>query len=390
MPEKELMTINMGPSHPSTHGVLRLVLELEGETIVKCTPDIGYLHRGVEKLCEYKTYHQCIPLTDRLDYLAPMSNNLGYALAVEKLLDVEIPLRAQYLRVILTELTRISSHLLWLATHALDIGAMTVYFYAFRERETIYDLFEMVAGQRMNISYVRIGGLANDVPGDFIEKVRDFVRKFPKYMDDYENLLTKNKIWVNRTKDVGVISKEDAIALGLSGPSIRGSGVYWDVRKSEPYSAYDEFDFVVPVFHNGDVYDRYLVRMEEMRQSNEIVRQAIDKLPKGEIKTDVKEVILPDKKDVSGNMEALIYHFKLMTHGILPPEGEVYVVIEAPKGELGYYIVSDGTDKPYRLRIRPPSFVNMGAFSKMVEGRLLADVIAVIGSLDIVLGEIDR
>lgn len=390
MAETELMTINMGPSHPSTHGVLRLILEIDGETVVRCTPDIGYLHRGVEKLCEYKTYHQCIPLTDRLDYLAPMSNNLGYVLAVEKLLGVEVPPRSQYLRALLTELTRISSHLLWLATHALDIGAMTVYFYAFRERETIYDIFEMVSGQRMNISYVRIGGLARDIPDGFVEKVRDFVGKFPRCVDDYEALLTKNKIFMNRTIGVGVISAEDAIALGLSGPSIRGSGVYWDVRKSEPYSSYDEFDFIAPVFHNGDVYDRYLVRMEEMRQSNEIVRQALERLPKGAINTDVKEVILPDKQDVSNSMEALIYHFKILTEGIRPPEGEVYFVIEAPKGELGYYIVSDGSDKPYRFRIRPPSFVNMEAFSKMVEGQLIADVIAVIGSLDIVLGEIDR
>ncbi|MGR3218759.1 MAG: NADH dehydrogenase (quinone) subunit D [Candidatus Anammoxibacter sp.] len=390
MSETELMTINMGPSHPSTHGVLKLVLELDGETVVKCTPEIGYLHRGVEKLCEYKTYHQCIPLTDRLDYLAPMSNNLGYVLAVEKLLDIEITPRAQCLRVLLTELTRISSHLLWLATHALDIGAMTVYFYAFRERETIYDIFEMVSGQRMNISYVRIGGLMADVPAGFVEKVRDFVSTFPAFMDDYEALLTKNRIWINRTKDVGIISKDDAIALGLSGPSIRGSGVNWDIRKSEPYSSYDEYDFIVPVFHNGDVYDRYLVRMEEMRQSNEIVRQAAEKLPKGPINTDAKEVILPDKQDVANNMEALIYHFKIITEGIKPPAGEVYFVIEAPKGELGYYLVSDGTDKPYRFRIRPPSFVNMGALSSMVEGRMIADVIAVIGSLDIVLGEIDR
>ncbi len=390
MPDTELMTINMGPSHPSTHGVLRLIIELDGETVVKCTPDIGYLHRGVEKLCEYKTYNQCIPLTDRLDYLAPMSNNLGYVLAVEKLLDVEIPQRAQYIRVLMTELTRISSHLLWLATHALDIGAMTVYFYAFRERESLYDLFEMVAGARMNVTYVRIGGLAADLPAGFVEKARDFIDKFPGFMDTYENLLTKNQIWINRTKNVGVISKEDAVAMGLSGPSIRGSGVNWDVRKSEPYSAYNDFDFKVPVFHNGDVYDRYLVRIEELRQSNEICRQVLDKLPEGEIKTKSKECILPDKQDVRENMEALIYHFKIITEGICPPEGEVYLSIEAPKGELGYYLVSDGSDKPARFRIRPPSFVNMKAFTKMVEGQLLADVVAIIGSLDIVLGEIDR
>lgn len=390
MPENELMTINMGPSHPSTHGVLQLILELDGETVVKCTPEIGYLHRGVEKLCEHKTYHQCIPLTDRLDYLAPMSNNLGYVLAVEKLLGIDIPPRGEYIRVILTELTRISSHLLWLGTHALDIGAMGVFFFSFRERETLYDLFEMVSGARMNLSYVRIGGLAQDIPSDFVGKALDFINKFPKYMDDYENLLTKNKIWEKRTKGVGVISASEAIAIGLSGPSIRGSGVYWDVRKSEPYSAYDDFEFIVPVYTNGDVFDRYMVRMDEMRQSALIVRQALDRLPEGEYNTDSKEFILPEKQDVYNNMESLIYHFKLITEGIKPPEGEVYLSIEAPKGELGYYLVSDGTEKPYRFRIRPPSFVNMEALPQMVEGRLLADVIAVIGSLDIVLGEIDR
>ncbi len=390
MPDSELMTINMGPSHPSTHGVLQLILELDGETVVKCTPEIGYLHRGIEKLCEYKTYHQCIPLTDRLDYLAPMSNNLGYVLAVEKLLDIKIPPRGEYIRVIMTELTRISSHLLWLATHALDIGAMAVYFFAFREREALYDLFEMVSGARMNVSYVRIGGLAADIPADFVAKALAFIDKFPKYMKDYENLLTENKIWIKRTRDVGVISGSEAIALGISGPSLRGSGVYWDVRKSEPYSSYDDFDFVVPVFNNGDVYDRYLVRMEEMRQSTSIIRQALDKLPDGEFNTDSKEYILPEKQDVYNNMEALIYHFKIITEGIKPPEGEVYLSIEAPKGELGYYLVSDGTEKPYRFRIRPPSFVNMEALAQMVEGHMVADVVAVIGSLDIVLGEIDR
>lgn len=390
MSDNNVMTINMGPSHPSTHGVLRLILELEGETVKRCRPDIGYLHRGVEKLCEYKTYHQCIPLTDRLDYLAPMSNNLGYVLAVEKLLGIEVPKRCQYIRVILTELTRISSHLLWLATHALDIGAMTVYFYAFRERETIYNLFEMVAGARMNISYVRIGGLAHDLPGGFGEKVYEFINEFPRYLDDYEALLTKNRIWINRTMGVGVVSAEDAISLGLSGPSIRGSGVNWDVRKSEPYSSYDKFDFIVPTGTNGDVYDRYLVRMEEMRQSNRIIRQALDNLPTGEVNADAPNVILPPKIDTMTKMESLISHFKLIVDGIRPPEGEVYLSIEAPKGELGYYIVSDGSDKPYRLKVRPPSFVNMEAFSKMVEGQLVADVIAVIGSLDIVLGEIDR
>ena len=387
---QQVMTINMGPQHPSTHGVLRLVLELDGETVVRATPHIGFLHRGVEKLAEYKTYHQFITLTDRLDYLAPMSNNLSYVLAVEKLLDIEAPKRSQYIRIILCELTRISSHLLWLATHALDIGAMTVFFYCFRERETLNDIFEMVAGARMNLSYVRIGGVARDLPDGFVEKVREFVNNFPARLRDYETLLTKNKIWLMRTKDIGVISAEDAINYGLSGPSIRGSGVKWDIRKSEPYSSYDEMDFIVPVGQNGDVYDRYIVRIEEMRQSNEIVRQAMDTIPKGEYIADIPDVALPQKENLKKSMEALIHHFKIVTEGICPPAGEVYACVEAPKGELGFYIVSDGTKNPYRVKIRPPSFVNLEGLQKMIEGRLLADVVAVIGSLDIVLGEIDR
>ncbi len=387
---QQVMSINMGPQHPSTHGVLRLILELDGETVVKATPHIGFLHRGVEKLAEYKTYHQFITLTDRLDYLAPLSNNLGYVLAVEKLLNIEAPKRSQYIRIILCELTRISSHLLWLATHALDIGAMTVYFYCFRERETINNIFEMAAGARMNLSYFRIGGVARDLPDGFVEKVREFVNDFPARLRDYETLLTKNKIWLMRTKDVGVISAEDAINYGLSGPSIRGSGVKWDVRKSEPYSSYDEMDFIVPVGQNGDVYDRYIVRLEEMRQSNEIVRQAMDTIPKGKFIAELPDVTLPQKENLKKSMEALIHHFKVVTEGICPPVGEVYACVEAPKGELGFYVVSDGTKNPYRVKIRPPSFVNLEGLQKMVEGHLIADVVAVIGSLDIVLGEIDR
>ncbi|MCP5007306.1 MAG: NADH dehydrogenase (quinone) subunit D [Planctomycetes bacterium] len=387
---QQVITINMGPQHPSTHGVLRLVIDLDGETVAKVTPHIGYLHRGVEKLAEHKTYHQFITLTDRLDYLAPLSNNLGYVLAVEKLLGLEVPKRAQYIRVLLCELTRISSHLLWFATHALDIGAMTAFFYCFRERETINDLFEMVSGARMNLSYFRIGGVAKDLPEDFIGKTRDFINIFPSKLRDYETLLTKNKIWLLRTKGVGVISADDAINYGLSGPSIRGSGVKWDVRKAEPYSSYDEFDFIVPAGQNGDVYDRYIVRVEEMRQSNEIVRQAIDNIPGGNYVVDAPDVAYPPKEELKSSMESLIHHFKIVTEGICPPAGEVYVSIEAPKGELGYYIVSDGSKKPYRVKIRPPSFVNLEALEKMVVGRLLADVVAVVGSLDIVLGEIDR
>jgi len=387
---QQVMTINMGPQHPSTHGVLRLILELDGETVVKATPHIGFLHRGVEKLAEYKTYHQFITLTDRLDYLAPLSNNLGYVQAVEKLLNIEAPKRSQYIRMILCELTRIQSHLLWLATQALDIGAMTVFFYCFRERETINNIFEMAAGARMNLSYFRIGGVARDLPDGFVEKVREFVNDFPARLRDYETLLTKNKIWLMRTKNVGVISAEDAINYGLSGPSIRGSGVKWDVRKSEPYSSYDEMDFIVPVGQNGDVYDRYIVRLEEMRQSNEIVRQAMDTIPKGKFIADLPDVTLPPKENLKKSMEAMIHHFKVVTDGICPPVGEVYSCVEAPKGELGFYIVSDGTKNPYRIKIRPPSFVNLEGLPKMVEGCLIADVVAVIGSLDIVLGEIDR
>ncbi|MBW7941206.1 MAG: NADH dehydrogenase (quinone) subunit D [Candidatus Kuenenia stuttgartiensis] len=385
-----MMSINMGPQHPSTHGVLRLILEMDGETITKAAPDIGFLHRGVEKLAEYKTYHQFIPLTDRLDYVAPFSNNLAYALAVEKLIGVEIPERAQHIRVMLCELTRISSHLLWLATHALDLGAMTVFFYCFRERETLYDIFEMVSGSRMNLSYIRIGGVAHDLPGGFLKSVEKFVNEFPSKLKEYEILLKDNPIWKKRTIGVGYISPEEAIDYGLSGPSLRGSGVDWDVRKAEPYSSYDKYDFNVPLGVHGDVYDRYRVRIEEMIQSNNIVKQALDILPKGDHIAHAPAVALPAKEAVETNMEAMIHHFKLITDGICPPKGEVYSCVEAPKGELGFYIVSDGSNRPYRLKIRPPSFVNLEALPKMVEGKMLPDVVAVIGSLDIVLGEIDR
>lgn len=384
------MTINMGPQHPSTHGVLRLLLELDGEVITRAVPHVGFLHRGVEKLAEYRTYHQCIPLTDRLDYVAPFSNNLAYALAVEKLLGIEVPERAQHIRVLLCELTRIASHLLWLATHALDIGAMTVFFYCFREREAIYDIFEMVAGARMHTSYIRVGGVSRDLPGGFTVKIHKFIREFPSRLDEYETLLTENPIWKKRTVGVGIISAEDAINYGLSGPSLRGSGVDWDIRKAETYSQYDKYHFTVPLGKNGDVYDRYRIRIEEMRQSNKIVHQAINILPKGDCLARIPNVTLPRKEDVETNMESMITHFKLITDGIHPPKGEVYASIEAPKGELGFYLVSDGSSHPYRLKIRPPSFVNLEALPKMIEGRLLPDVVATIGSLDIVLGEIDR
>ena len=390
MSQTETLTINMGPQHPSTHGVLQVILELDGEVVVKATPHIGYLHRGVEKLAENKTYHQCITLVDRLDYLAGMTNNLSYVLAVEKLLGIEVPKRAQYIRVIMSELQRIASHLIWLGTHGHDLGAMTPLFYGLRERDEILFLFEMVCGARLTPSYMRIGGLSHDLPDGFEAKAREFVDSFPARVDEYETLLTKNRIWIQRTKDVGVISREDAINLGVSGPVIRGSNVNWDIRRAMPYSSYQDFDFIVPLGENGDCYDRYVIRMEEMRQSARIVRQALDFLPQGEINVHDPKVVLPPKEEVYTDISALIHHFKIVSGGFNPPVGEVYSSIEAPKGELGFYIVSDGTNKPYRLRIRPPSFINLEALPKMVEGRLIADVIAVIGSIDIVLGEVDR
>ena len=390
MPQTETMTLNMGPQHPSTHGVLQVILELDGEYVVKATPHIGFLHRGVEKLSETKRYHQIIPITDRMDYLSGFTNNLGYVLAVEKLLDIQVPPRAEYIRVILAELTRISSHLFWLGTHALDLGAMTPLFYCMREREHICDIFEMVSGARMTPSFVRIGGLADDFPDGLTEKVWEFIEIFPEKLSDYETLLTKIPIWIGRTKDVGVISAADAISFGLTGPVLRGSNVKWDVRKSFPYSGYENFMFDIPIGENGDTYDRYLVRLEEMRQSINIVRQALVGLPQGEINAYAPKVVLPRKQETMSRMDALIRHFKLIEEGMSPPQGEVYTSIESARGELGYYIVSDGGTNPYRLRIRPPSFVNLQALPKLIEGRLLADVVAIIGSIDIVLGEVDR
>ena len=384
------MILNMGPQHPSTHGVLRLILELDGETVVKATPDIGFLHTGIEKTMESKTYAQVIPLTDRMDYVASLSNNLAYLLSVEKLLDIQVPPKAQFVRVLLTELTRIASHLVWVGSHAHDIGAMSVLLYAFREREKLLDIFELCSGQRMMTSYFRIGGLAQDIPEGFEAKVREVLDTFPDRINDYENLLTKNRIWLNRTVGVGKISAEDAINCGVSGPILRACGVSWDIRKSNPYSGYDKFEFDIPTGKNGDVYDRYLVRIEEMRQSLRIVRQALDGIPEGDFIARVPGVVLPPKEDVLSNIEALIFQFKLVVEGFSPPVGEVYHSIESPKGELGYYIVSDGSNKPYRVRVRPPCFVNLSALPRMIEGRLIADVVAVIGSIDIVLGEVDR
>ena len=362
---EEVMVLNMGPQHPSTHGVLRVVLKLDGEKIVDLDCDIGYLHRGVEKVSENRAYFQAAPYMDRLDYIAAVSNNLAYVEAVEKLAGVAVPERAQYIRVILTELTRIASHLLWLATHALDIGAMTVFLYCFREREYILDIYEMVTGARLTTNAFRIGGLAAEVPEEFTKKVKEFCDLLPARIDEYTGLLSANRMWLQRTKGIGVISAADAVDIGLSGPSLRGSGVKWDLRKAKPYECYERFEFDVPTGAAGDTYDRYLVRLEEMRQARRIVLQALEGLPAGEIRS-----------KVSRNLQ--------------PPKGEVYHSIEAPKGELGFYIVSDGTANPYRVRIKGPSFFNLQALRKLCVGHYVADVVAIIGTLDIVLGEIDR
>lgn len=388
---KEL-TISMGPQHPATHGVLRLVLDLDGETVVKCTPYVGYLHRGVEKLAENRTYLSAIPLTDRLDYISSMANNVGYCLAVERLFGIEAPERAKYIRTIVFEMARISSHILWLATHALDIGAMTVFLYSFREREWLLDLFEMLCGARLTTSYPRIGGVRNDVSREFLDSLYRFTEEFPRRIEEYETLIDQNRIWLKRTKGIGVISAEEAINWGLTGPTLRGSGVPYDVRKYAPYDAYDKVEFDVPVGKNGDVYDRYRCRMEELRQSNRIIRQCIKKLPVGPVMTpDAPKFTLPSKERILKEMEAMIHHFVLITKGpIAAPAGEIYSAVEAPKGELGFYFVSDGTGRPYRMRVRAPSFVHASVLPRLCEGSLVADAIANIGTIDIVLGECDR
>jgi NADH-quinone oxidoreductase subunit D len=384
------MILNMGPQHPSTHGVLRLILEIDGETVVRIMPDIGYLHTGIEKTCEAKFYQQVVPLTDRIDYLCPLTNNLCYCLAVEKLLGLEIPPKAQWLRVLLNELTRINSHLVWLGTHAMDIGALTVFLYCFREREDILRLFEAVSGQRMMTSYFRIGGVALEPPLDFFDRVRDFANRFPAKVDEYENLLTANPIWVMRTKGVARITADDAIALGASGPTLRGSGVDFDLRRDMPYSSYDKFKFKVPVATEGDVFARYICRVQELRESIGIVQQALDGMPSGAIKADAPKVVLPDREKMKTQMEAMIYHFKIVSEGFSVPAGEVYQAVESPRGEMGYYVVSDGTAKPYRVHMRAACLANLQLLPAMCEGRLIADVVAAIGSIDIVLGEIDR
>jgi len=384
------MILNMGPQHPSTHGVLRLVLEIDGENVMRIMPDIGYLHTGIEKTYEAKFYQQCVPLADRMDYLSPFTNELGYVLAVEKLLGIEAPQRAQWIRVLMTELTRINSHLVWLGTHALDIGAMSVFLYCFREREDILRLYEMLAGQRMFDSYFRVGGLAMEVPLGFFDRVKKFADRFPGRIDEYENLLTANPIWTRRTKGVAHISAEDALAIGLTGPALRASGVDFDLRRDMPYSGYEKFQFKVPVSNDGDVFARYILRVQELRESNQIVQQCLAGMPEGPIKADAPKIVLPDREKMKTQMEALIYHFKIVTEGFVVPAGEVYVAVESPRGELGFYVVSDGTAKPYRVHVRAPSFANLQALPKLCEGRLIADVVAAIGSIDIVLGDVDR
>ncbi len=380
----------MGPQHPSTHGVLRLVLEIDGETIVRLKPEIGFLHTGIEKTCEAKFYQQVVPLTDRIDYLCPMTNNLAYCLAVETLLGLEIPPKAQWMRVLMNELSRINSHLVWLGTHAMDLGAMTVFLYCFREREDVLRFFEMVSGQRMMTSYFRIGGLALEPPLGFFEKVKKFADRFPGNVDEYEGLLTGNPIFMMRTKGVARLSAEDAIALGAGGPTLRGSGVDIDLRRDAPYTGYENFKFNVPVRTEGDVFARYLCRVQELRESIGMVQQALAGMPEGPIKADSTKVVLPDREKMKTQMEALIYHFKIITEGFTVPAGEVYQAIESPRGEMGYYVVSDGTAKPYRVHMRGPSFANLQVLAKMCEGGLIADVVAAIGSIDVILGDIDR
>ncbi|HYE26391.1 MAG TPA: NADH dehydrogenase (quinone) subunit D [Clostridia bacterium] len=384
------MVLNMGPQHPSTHGVLRLLLEIDGETIVRIRPDIGYLHTGIEKTYEAKFYQQCVTLADRMDYLAPFTNELGFVLAVEKLLGLEVPPRAVWMRVLLNELTRINSHLVWLGTHAMDIGALTVFLYCFREREELLKIFEAVGGQRMFNSYFRVGGLAMDAPLGWFERVRGFLKTFPEKVDEYEGLLTGNPIWQERTKGVAVISAEDVVLLGGSGPNLRASGIDLDLRRDMPYCGYEKFKFGVPLHKDGDVWARYVVRVQELRESQKICMQALDGMPEGPVKADAPKVVLPDREKMKTQMESLIYHFKIVTEGFTVPAGEVYQAVESPRGELGFYIVSDGTAKPYRVHVRAPSFANLTMLPTMCEGRLIADVVAAIGSIDIVLGDVDR
>ena len=410
-------TMNFGPQHPSAHGVLRLVLEMDGEVIQRADPHIGLLHRGTEKLVESKPYNQSIGYMDRLDYVSMMCNEHGYVLVMEKLLGIEPPLRAQYIRVMFDEITRVLNHLLWLGAHALDIGAMTVFLYAFREREDLMDCYEAVSGARLHATYYRPGGVYRDLPnampqykvspwhndketaarnrnrhGSLLDFIEDFTVRFPAYVDEYENLLTDNRIWKQRTVDIGVVTPERALQLGFSGPMLRGSGIAWDLRKKQPYEVYDRLDFDIPIGVNGDCYDRYLVRIEEMRQSNRIIKQCIAWLREnpGAVMIDDHKIAPPRRSQMKGDMESLIHHFKLFTEGFCIPEGEAYAAVEAPKGEFGVYLVSDGANKPYRLKVRAPGFAHISALDEMVRGHMLADVVAIIGTQDIVFGEVDR
>ena len=389
----DTMTINMGPSHPSTHGVLRLVLELDGENVVRCTPHIGYLHTGIEKTMENLSYYKALVLTDREDYLSNLCNNLAYSLAVEQLVDVVIPEKSQVLRVLLNELERIASHMLWLGTHALDIGAMSVFFYTWQDRDLILEIKEHMSGVRTKTSWICPGGLRGDMPSGWYERVESFLNQFPKRMEMYEGLLSNNPIWLERTRGVGVLTAKDALDAGLTGPSLRASGVAWDLRKSNPYSGYEQYEFDIAVGQYGDVLDRYRVRMEELRQSYEICRQAMKRalaMPGAPVRTNDRKIAPPPKAELDTSMEALIHHFKLFTEGYHPPVGEALGAVEGPRGEKAHYVISDGSNKPYRVRIKGPSFYNLQALPKMCEGRLLADVVAMIGSIDIVLGDIDR
>ena len=417
MPEIRNFTVNFGPQHPAAHGVLRLVLEMDGEVIQRADPHVGLLHRGTEKLAESKPYNQSIPYMDRLDYVSMMCNEHSYVLALEKLMGIEVPLRAQYIRVMFDEITRILNHMMWLGTHALDIGAMTVFLYCFREREDLMDMYEAVSGTRMHAAYYRPGGVYRDLPdtmpqyvdskyrdakdlkflnkarnGSLLDFIEDFTNRFPTYVDEYETLLTNNRIWKQRTVDIGVVSPERALQMGFTGAMLRGSGIEWDLRKKQPYEVYDRLEFDIPVGANGDTYDRYLVRVEELRQSNRIIKQCIEWLRNnpGPVILDDHKLTPPPREVMKGDMEALIHHFKLFTEGYSLPAGEVYTAIEHPKGEFGIYLISDGANKPYRLKIRAPSFIHMAAMNEMAAGHMLADVTALIGSIDVVFGDVDR
>ncbi len=384
------LTLNFGPQHPAAHGVLRLVLEMDGEVVERADPHIGLLHRGTEKLIEHKTYLQALPYFDRLDYVSAMAQEHCYSLAVEKLLDCEVPPRAQYIRVMFAEITRLLNHLLWLSTHALDVGAMTPFLWMFEERETLMEFYEAVSGARMHAAYIRPGGVHQDMPTGLDGRIDAFTEAFPKRLDDVEEVLTENRIWKQRTVDIGVVSAAEALDWGFSGPMLRGSGVCWDLRKAQPYDVYDRMDFDIPVGKNGDCYDRYLVRIEEMRQSVRIISQCLDEMPGGPIKTLDRKIAPPPRAEMKGSMEALIHHFKLYTEGYHVPAGETYTAVEAPKGEFGVYLVSDGGNRPYRCKIRSPGFAHLQGIDFMSRGHMLADVVTIIGTLDIVFGEIDR